>query len=185
MCTKFNTLENIEDSDKTRSRRLLTLHTKLAIHRHISNVKNLLGYVISRLTIQAAKHDISKLDEPELSIYTEAFGTNNSPYGTKEYEEERNKLLSGLNIHYHHNAHHPEHHDDGIQGMDLLQLLEMVCDWKAATKRNDQDNIYKSIIINQKRFGFSDELARILENTAVVFDKAIATGEVVLDKEEI
>jgi hypothetical protein len=53
----------------------------------------------------------------------------------------------------------------GISGMTLLDLTEMLCDWKAATLRHNDGDIRKSIEINQKRFGYSDELKRILLNT--------------------
>ena len=53
----------------------------------------------------------------------------------------------------------------GIRGMNLLDLVEMICDWKAATMRHADGDILRSIEINQKRFGYSDELKQILLNT--------------------
>jgi hypothetical protein len=47
--------------------------------------------------------------------------------------------------------------------MSLICLMEMLCDWIAATKRTKNSNILKSIEENQKRFGYSDELKDILE----------------------
>jgi hypothetical protein len=49
--------------------------------------------------------------------------------------------------------------------MNLIDLVEMLCDWYAASKRHNDGDIMKSIEINQKRFGFSDDLRQILENT--------------------
>jgi hypothetical protein len=63
--------------------------------------------------------------------------------------------------------HHPEHYSNGIQGMSLLDVIEMLCDWKAATMRHADGDLSKSIEINQKRFGYSDELKSILINTAI------------------
>ena len=74
-------------------------------------------------------------------------------------------MKEGLDIHYANNRHHPEHFDNGIQGMNLLDLLEMICDWKAASERHADGDVYKSIEINQERFGYSDELKIILKNT--------------------
>lgn len=54
---------------------------------------------------------------------------------------------------------------DGIRGMSLLDVLEMLCDWKAATLRHNDGDIRRSIEINQGRFGYSDELKQILLNT--------------------
>ena len=70
-----------------------------------------------------------------------------------------------LDHHYKFNQHHPEYFDKGIQGMNLLDIVEMLCDWKSATERHDDGNIFKSIEINQKRFGYSDELKQILLKT--------------------
>lgn len=58
------------------------------------------------------------------------------------------------------------HDAQGIRGMSLLDVLEMLCDWKAATMRHADGDLAKSIEINQKRFGYSDELKSILTNTA-------------------
>lgn len=55
--------------------------------------------------------------------------------------------------------------DEGLRGMSLLDVLEMLCDWKAATARHDDGDIRKSIEINQRRFCYSDELKQILLNT--------------------
>jgi hypothetical protein len=38
-------------------------------------------------------------------------------------------------------------------------------DWKAATLRHADGDILKSIEINQKRFGYSDDLKEIFKNT--------------------
>jgi hypothetical protein len=55
--------------------------------------------------------------------------------------------------------------DLGINGMSLLDLVEMFCDWKAATERHADGDIKRSIEINQKRFNMTPQLASILENT--------------------
>jgi hypothetical protein len=55
--------------------------------------------------------------------------------------------------------------EKGIRGMSLLGLLECLLDWKAATLRHADGDLLRSIEINQKRFGYSDELKQILLNT--------------------
>ena len=52
-----------------------------------------------------------------------------------------------------------------IEFSNLIDLVEMICDWKAASERHADGDIYKSIEINQQRFGYSDELKIILKNT--------------------
>jgi hypothetical protein len=51
--------------------------------------------------------------------------------------------------------------------MSLLDLLEMLCDWKAASERHADGDIARSLRINRERFGIDGQLAAILENTAV------------------
>jgi hypothetical protein len=46
-----------------------------------------------------------------------------------------------------------------------VDLVEMLMDWWAATKRHADGDIMESIEINQKRFGYSDELKSIFINT--------------------
>ena len=52
-----------------------------------------------------------------------------------------------------------------ISQMNLIDIVEMLCDWLAATKRHDDGDIMKSIEINEKRFRYSGELKQILINT--------------------
>jgi hypothetical protein len=53
----------------------------------------------------------------------------------------------------------------------------MFCDWYAATKRHNNGDIMKSISINQERFGYSDDLKAVFENTYKnVFQKAGGAG---------
>jgi hypothetical protein len=72
----------------------------------------------------------------------------------------------GLRHHYDHNRHHPEHFSDGVNGMTLVDLIEMLADWKAATERHADGNLGKSLVIQQSRFNLSAQLADILWNTA-------------------
>jgi hypothetical protein len=64
------------------------------------------------------------------------------------------------------NSHHPEHYSNGIQGMSLLDVIEMLCDWKAAGLRHADGNIFKSLEINKDRYKISTQLYSILFNTA-------------------
>lgn len=55
---------------------------------------------------------------------------------------------------------------NGLLGMNLIDVLEMIVDWKCSGMRHADGCLYKSIEINQKRFGYSDELKQIFINTA-------------------
>lgn len=52
-----------------------------------------------------------------------------------------------------------------VSDMNLIDIIEMLCDWKAATLRHDDGSIYQSLEDNQARFGYSDELKEIMLNT--------------------
>lgn len=54
----------------------------------------------------------------------------------------------------------------GINSMNLVDLIEMICDWKAAGMRHADGDIFRSLEINKERFGMSDQLFEILKNTA-------------------
>ena len=74
-------------------------------------------------------------------------------------------LKPALDHHYLNNDHHPEWHPNGVDAMDLCQLVEMFCDWKAATERTKDGDINKSIDINQERFKLDPQLVKIFKNS--------------------
>ena len=59
---------------------------------------------------------------------------------------------------------------NGIRGMDLLDIVEMICDWKASSVKHKGD-IYNSIKIGKERFNYSSDLEQIFNNTAKLFEK--------------
>ena len=61
--------------------------------------------------------------------------------------------------------------------MSLIDILEMLCDWKAASERHANGSIMHSLIINRDRFKISDQLHAILENTVREFGWSDAVGE--------
>lgn len=138
---------------------------------HIENV----GKMIDRISIQLLKrkdtHDQSKLEEPELSTfikYTEKL--KGSTYGSDEYKQFLNEMKPILEHHYECNRHHPEHYTNGVDGMNLIDLIEMFCDWKAATMRHDDGDLNESIKINQKRFDLSSQIVNIFKNSVDLFE---------------
>ncbi len=134
--------------------------------KHIENVRHLLNEVVNNLILRAADHDYTKLVEPEKSIF-DAMTPKlaGCTYGSDEYKGYLEKMGEALTHHYACTKHHPESFEDGIKGMSLLDLVEMIVDWKAATLRHNDGNIMRSVEINQIRFGYSDELKQIFLNT--------------------
>lgn len=135
-------------------------------YKHIQTVQRLLFKCIEDLSNRQLLHDQSKLQSPEVETFEEYTPKlAKSTYGSEEYKQFLKEMKPALDHHYANNTHHPEHFSDGIKGMNLLDVLEMLCDWKAATLRHNDGDIRKSIEINQKRFGYSDEFKQILINT--------------------
>jgi hypothetical protein len=145
---------------------------------HITQVQDIMWEVIHDLIRRASVHDQSKLASPEVELFDEMTPKlATSTYGSEEYKGFLQQLKPALDHHYAHNSHHPEHYADGVRGMSLLDLVEMLCDWKAATLRHKDGDIRKSIEMNQKRFGYSDELKQIFLNTLPAFcEELVAEG---------
>ena len=78
-----------------------------------------------------------------------------------------------LQHHYANYRHHPEHFEKGINDMNLVDIVEMICDWKASSMRQHDGNLLKSIEANAKRFGYSGQLKQIFINTAKMFDEQV------------
>ena len=137
--------------------------------RHIERVRNLLNTCVADLIKRGELHDQTKLLPPEVEAFTEYTPKlANCTYGSDEYKGYLAAIKPALDHHYAHNRHHPEHHKNGVNDMNLLDLVEMLCDWKAASERHNDGNIRKSIEVNANRFGLSPQMVKILENTADV-----------------
>lgn len=143
--------------------------------QHIAKVSQFMRQARQNLAQRADCHDDSKLVEPELSFWDEATPKLATlEYGSEGYRQSLRDIRPAIEHHYAHNSHHPEYYKDGIRGMSLLDLIEMLCDWRAASERTKQrvdgdtylgKSFEEGMPKNQERFGYSDELAQILDNT--------------------
>ncbi len=134
--------------------------------KHVNEVRKKLWLLIRELDDRASNHDKSKFESPEAEVFAE-----NTPklvkteYGSEEYKKLLQEIKVAIDHHYAKNRHHPEHWANGVEDMDLIDVLEMLADWAAATQRNKNGNIHKSIEINTDRFKLSPQLVKILKNT--------------------
>lgn len=134
---------------------------------HIKRVNELLLQAAKELMDRAVTHDNTKLHEPEKPLFDKMTPVlKGLTYGSEEYKQSLAELGQALEHHYAHNAHHPEHYANGINDFTLIDLIEMFFDWKAASERHNDGNIFRSIEINKNRFGLSDQLEAVLKNTA-------------------
>lgn len=138
--------------------------------KHSLRVGALMGDPIKELIDRSVRHDLSKTEDPELKIFNEYTPKlKTTTYGSPEYKAHLAGMAEALAHHYANNRHHPEHFSSGVTGMTLVDLLEMLADWRAATERHADGDLRASLEIQRERFGISDQLAQILENTAAHF----------------
>ena len=141
-------------------------HCLAETYKHVKKVQNNLNIFVRDLISRGENHDNSKFEEPELSIFAEnTHKLGATEYGSPEYKALLVEVKPAIDHHYSRNRHHPENHRDGIEGMTLIDLVEMLSDWKAATERNKDGNIRKSIDINAVKYKMTPQLKQIFENT--------------------
>jgi len=135
---------------------------------HINRVQDLLNLAAEKLQHRGRIHDASKLEEPEKSAFDrlKALSLSGMAYGSEEYRACLRAEKPAIQHHYKANSHHPEFYENGVDGMSLFDVLEMLLDWKAATERmKDGGDIRASLTINRDRFKLSPQLESILANT--------------------
>jgi hypothetical protein len=145
---------------------------------HIDLIRKLLRMAAVELLHRGEIHDQSKFSPAEVDVFTEFTPKlRGCTYGSDEYRGFLAAMKPALDHHYANNRHHPEHFAAGLEGMNLIDVLEMFIDWLASGTRHADGNILKSIEIGAKRFGLSPQLVRIFENTAADFTVAGITAD--------
>jgi hypothetical protein len=130
----------------------------------------LMDRVITELSRRSVEHDLSKTVPPEVATFDEFTPLlKDTVYDSEQYRAQLAAMAPALAHHYANNPHHPEAHQNGIKGMTLVDLIEMLADWKATTERVSHGDLRRSIRVNADRFGYGDELAQILLGTAEHF----------------
>lgn len=144
----------------------MTYDSRPATYEHIDKVRGLLLACAEELLHRAHDHDRSKLEDPELATFDEFTPKlAGMVYGSDEYKACLEAMGPALAHHYTHNSHHPEHYPNGVRGMTLLDVVEMLCDWKAASLRTKDGDLRASLDLNQDRFDYSEDLQAIFRNT--------------------
>lgn len=135
--------------------------------RHSLRVGELMAQMMHELLDRSYEHDLSKTRDPEKAAFDA--GTQRlrgTTYGSPEYQAGLAALGPALAHHYAANRHHPEHHEQGVAGMTLMDVVEMLADWKAATERHDDGSLARSLPIQRERFGLEPQVYDLLVNTA-------------------
>ncbi len=140
--------------------------------KHILVVNQLIHKFVSALLYRANMHDSTKLSDPEVEKFVECTPLlEQQSFSDPEYKKTlQTTLKDALSHHYAHNRHHPEHFKNGIEDMNLVDLIEMFCDWKAASLRQKDGNLEKSIELQQDRYSMPREIVKIFKNSISVFE---------------
>jgi hypothetical protein len=135
--------------------------------QHSRRVDQLVLELIIEVQKRLTKHDLSKMEDPELATFDlYSARLKDSTYGSDEYKGFLDQMKPALDHHYANNRHHPEHFSNGVSGMSLIDLVEMLADWKAASERHADGDLVHSLAIQKDRFKLCDQLYEILVNTA-------------------
>lgn len=166
-------MENIKETVCCKEDTTMTVaECQVETQKHIEAVRKYVRFMIDKIENRGVKHDASKLETPEVELFAQytpkLAGTT---YGSEEYKSHLEGLKPALDHHYASNRHHPEHFVNGISDMNLVDIIEMFCDWKASTLRMNDGNLLKSIDINSERFNIDGQLKQIFINTARMIDE--------------
>ena len=130
---------------------------------HIAEFQQAIATLTEKLKQRAKTHDASKLQEPELTQYTEVEEKlEKHPIGSHNYRSivKQNKPI--LDKHYKNNPHHPEHFKNGFNSMTILDLVDVFTDWKLDCGDEDWDSFVDS---RTDYYSLSSQLATILKNS--------------------
>jgi hypothetical protein len=132
---------------------------------HIHHVRDNIETFVAEMLRRGRVHDASKFSDAEKPALDEAMPLlKGVAYGSPEWNSIIDQLRPMLEHHFRHNPHHPEHYGNaGITGMDLFDVVEMVCDWMAAARRHPADGV--RLDLNVEKFGIEPQLAAIIANT--------------------
>ncbi len=104
---------------------------------HISEVAENLAEMRADLEKRGIAHDRSKLTEEEFDAFVSTRPDfKKANYGSPEYKACTERIKPAIKHHYSVNRHHTGNHRNGFNGMNLLDILEMLADWKAASRRS-------------------------------------------------
>lgn len=102
---------------------------------------------------RAIMHDLSKYSPIEADGFIKMLPRLKvSTYGSEEYHGLLEELKPTLDHHYSNNRHHPEYFGGTIHAMTPIDVIEMLCDWRAAVRRHANGDMAHSLGVNSKRF---------------------------------
>ena len=74
-------------------------------------------------------------------------------------------IRPAIENHYKNNRHHTGFHKNGVNDMNLMDLCEMVADWKAAERRSPDKKLSDTLYHAFVKYEINDQLGKIIINT--------------------
>jgi len=133
---------------------------------HISEVQENLERIATELRQRGLAHDRTKLQELEFDAFVstrDRFKKTN--YGTPEYQVLIDEVKPAVDHHYQNNRHHTGFHETGIGDMNLIDVIEMICDWRAAARRSPDKAFKDTLDYAYKKYNISEQFGVIILNT--------------------
>lgn len=131
------------------------------IIRHTRQIQAILFRLAFKLSMRGILHDQSKFRPDELAGFVEINEVaRTQSFMSGKYKQTLNH--PALALHYNRNSHHPEHSPDGLASMTLIDLIEMVADWRAAFLVRRESGVESmewadSLQVQRRRFNMNDE----------------------------
>lgn len=134
-----------------------SLKAFVTIERHRAIVSATLRAVAYELMRRADLHDQSKLSLDEFEGFAKINKVGREhDYGSDEYYAALKAVEPNpIPLHYSRNDHHPEFHAK-ITDMEFPELVEMVCDWYAASVAYGKTSFQNSLTVSFGRWAFTD-----------------------------
>ena len=135
---------------------------------HVSEVKENLEDVCNAIKKRGIAHDRTKFQELEFDAFVSTRDKfKKATYGSKEYQECIDMIKPAIEHHYKNNNHHIKYYKNGINDMSLIDILELLADWKAASRRGQNAKTFKdSINFSLEKHNIQFPLKEIILNTA-------------------
>jgi hypothetical protein len=137
---------------------------------HMEHVRKLTKKLANMVIERGENHDSSKLEDPEFLAFVNADRLSDITYGSALDNQQMEGLKPALEHHYATNRHHPQHYPNGVAGMNLVDVIELLCDWYSSAKRHNDGNLLKTIDLNAERFDIDPQLTSILRNTVELLE---------------
>ena len=129
------------------------------ILKHISLVQQNLTKVIRDLLDRKEIHDLSKIEDDEFEGFAHFQRINpDVEYGSEGYKQNLEFIKpyteKAIELHQSRNSHHPEYYKN-VKEMGWLDIIEMVCDWYAASQSYSKKGSFEnSLKICKEKYSF-------------------------------